>query len=63
MLGHPFEAGAPNATPVNNKREALLPWQVPEDFLVDFPIKFDAQSYEPYFLPLKMAYGKDMTQA
>ncbi len=61
MLGHPFQKGAPNAAPVPNDRQALLPWQKPEDYIVDFPITFDANRYAPLFLPLKMAYGKDMT--
>ena len=60
MLGRPFTADTPVATPAENNRQALLPWQRPEDYVVDFPIKFEADSYQPYFLPLKMAYGKNM---
>jgi hypothetical protein len=61
MLGHPFKLGAPHAAPVETDRPALLPWERPEDFVVDYPVHFDAASYEPYFLPLPLAYGKDMS--
>jgi hypothetical protein len=62
MLGHPFEAGKPKDSPIQNGKEALIPWQKPEDFAVDVPISFKKDQYMPYFLPLKMAYGKDMTE-
>ncbi len=62
LVGHPFQLGAPSVIPMLNKKKALLPWQKPEDCAVDLPIKFDDKIYMPYFLPLKMAYGKDMTE-
>ncbi|HEY9681697.1 MAG TPA: hypothetical protein V6C86_08950 [Oculatellaceae cyanobacterium] len=63
MLGHKFQLAAPNATPVANDRQALLPWEKPEDYVVDFPVSFNKDTYQPYFLPLKLAYGKDMALA
>jgi hypothetical protein len=63
MLGHPFTLGTPHATPVTNNRQAVLPWEKPEDYIVDFPINFNKGKYQPLFLPLKLAYGKDMTTA
>lgn len=62
MLGHPFETGKPKDSPIQNGKEAVLPWQKPEDYAVDVPITFKTEQYMPYFLPLKMAYGKDMTE-
>jgi hypothetical protein len=62
MLGHPFEAGKTKDSPIQNGKEAVIPWQKPEDFAVDVPISFKKEQYMPYFLPLKMAYGKDMTE-
>jgi hypothetical protein len=61
MLGRPFILGAPHAAPVETEAPGLLPWEHPEDYIVDYPVHFDAATYEPYFLPLPMAYGKDMS--
>lgn len=64
LLGHPFDIdAAPHAIPVNNHREALTPWQHPQDYLVDVPLSFDAKKYMPLFLPLKLAYGYNMKKA
>jgi hypothetical protein len=62
MMGHPFDSGTPVSTQMKNSKQGLLPWQKPEDYAVDVPITFDAKQYMPYFLPLKMAYGQDMTE-
>jgi hypothetical protein len=62
LVGHPFQIGPTKVTPMKNEKQALLPWQKPEDCAVDVPITFDAKNYMPYFLPLKMAYGQDMTE-
>jgi hypothetical protein len=63
MMGHPFDYGTPVSTQMKNTKQGLLPWQKPEDYAVDVPITFDAKQYMPYFLPLKMAYGQEMTEA
>jgi hypothetical protein len=62
MTGHPFEFGAPSMVRLKNDREALLPWQKPEDTAVDVPITFNPKVYAPLFLPLPMAYGETMTE-
>jgi hypothetical protein len=60
MLGHRVQLGAPHATPVTTDRTALIPWERPEDYVVDYPVHFERTIYQPYFLPLPLAYGKDM---
>jgi hypothetical protein len=60
MLGHRVQLGAPHATPVTTERTAVVPWERPEDYVVDYPVHFERTIYEPYFLPLPLAYGKDM---
>lgn len=62
ITGHPFQMGKLELFRMQNDVQALLPWQKPEDTVVDVPVTFDPQKYQPYFLPLKMAYGKPMTQ-
>ncbi|MBP7861696.1 hypothetical protein KA183_08435 [bacterium] len=64
MMKHPFSTGEAKskAIPATVKSKTPIPWEVPEDFSVDVPIKFDKE-YEPKFLPLKMAYGIIMKQA
>jgi hypothetical protein len=60
MLGHPAQLGAPHAAPVATDRPALVPWERPEDYVVDYPVHFEKTIYQPYFLPLPLAYGKNM---
>jgi hypothetical protein len=62
MTGHPFATGTPSAHVLVNDRPALLPWQKPQDYVIDVPIAFDAHAYAPLFLPLPMAYGDKMTK-
>ncbi|HEY9868900.1 MAG TPA: hypothetical protein V6D08_07020, partial [Candidatus Obscuribacterales bacterium] len=61
LVGHPFEIGRPRIMPVKDNTPYVLPWEVPESAFVDVPLSFDAGSYSPLFLPLKLAYGQDMT--
>lgn len=63
LVNHPFSSGEPQAKaiPATVKAKTPIPWEVPEDFSVDIPLKFD-QGYRPLFLPLKMAYGIVMSQ-
>lgn len=63
ITGHPFRTGKPKEIRMKNKKEALLPWQKPEDFAVDVPIEFDPAVYAPLFLPLSMAYGHEMKES
>jgi hypothetical protein len=60
MLGHPAQLGAPHAAPVATDRPAIVPWERPEDYVVDYPVHFEKTIYQPYFLPLPLAYGKNM---
>jgi len=62
MIGKPFELGKPTMFKIRNKAQALIPWQKPEDTVVDIPVTFDAKKYMPYFLPLAMAYGQKMSE-
>lgn len=64
MMKHPFSTGefVSKPIPATVKSKTPIPWEVPEDFSVDVPIKFD-KGYEPKFLPLKMAYGIVMKKA
>ncbi len=65
-MGRPFEFGSMLVAPVthpNKNQITLLPWQKPEDVIVDLDISFDEARYLPLFLPLKMAYGIPMQEA
>ncbi len=64
-MGKPFEFKNPVVSPVvtkGKKNVSPLPWQKPEDVVVDLDISFDRERYMPMFLPLKMAYGIPMSK-
>lgn len=63
MTGHDFEIGKANTKHLENAAQYFVPWERPEDNVVDVPISFNASKYMPVFLPLPMAYGKKMTEA
>jgi hypothetical protein len=63
LVGHPFEVGRARVMHVKDSTPYVLPWEVPESAFVDVPLSFNASSYSPLFLPLKLAYGQDMTLA
>lgn len=63
LLGHPFIVGEINATPVASPPQARhgVPFEHPEDYIVNVQLEFDQDKYSPLFLPLPMSYGKSMT--
>jgi len=65
VMGRPFTYGALSETAIKHpdkKQVTILPWQKPEDVVVDLEISFDDSRYAPLFLPLKMAYGIPMSE-
>lgn len=62
LVGHDFSMGKPVVHPLKKEAKHVLPWEKPEDTVVDIPLTFDKQKYQPLFLPLKMAYGHEMTE-
>lgn len=65
MTGHDFQYSLGKAKSIEASDEAKkgsVPWQSPEDVVIDVDLKFD-QNYQPLFLPVFMAYGKDMTES
>ena len=63
LLGHPVIVGEMHATPVASPPQARhgVPFEHPEDYIVNVQLKFDKDKYSPLFLPLPMSYGKSMT--
>jgi hypothetical protein len=60
LMGRPFAIGKFTETPIKHPDKnhiTVLPWQQPEDVIVDVDLSFDESRYAPLFLPLKMAYG------
>jgi len=64
LLGRPFNAGDLSKSSIASPAQAKhgVPWEEPEDYLVDVPISFDKDKYSPIFIPLPMAYGKAMSE-
>ncbi len=66
MMGRPFTVGTVKETPIKHPDKdhiTILPWQQPEDVIVDIDLTFEEARYAPFFLPLPMAYGIPMTEA
>jgi len=63
LVGHPFDIGRARTTWVADNTPYILPWEVPESTFVDVPLTFEPAGYSPYFLPLHLAYGQDLTVA
>lgn len=60
LFGHDFASRitATRAVPTKEKFQGSnLPWEQPESTEVDVALDFARKSYQPYFLPLDMAYG------
>lgn len=65
LIGKPFSYRIERATRLSRSVEAgsgTLPWEQPQDVIVDVVVDFN-RGYQPYFLPLAMAYGKEMSEA
>jgi len=64
LMGKPFDIGTAVNQPLKNAKQVggfNLPWEIPEDSVIDVPISFDEKKYMPLFLPLDMAYGEDIS--
>ncbi len=63
MMGRQFGFGGERVIPIENENRAggILPWQTPEDVVADVNLSFNEGKFQPYLLPLKMAYGEQMT--
>jgi hypothetical protein len=63
LLGHPFNIGRLSKKLVPSSPQAShgIPWEAPEDYVVNIQINFDESKYSPIFIPLPMAYGKTIT--
>ncbi len=61
LVGHQFTASMPRVSYMKNDRSYILPWERPEDSSVDMDLDFATSNYKPFFLPLPLAYGKDMS--
>ena len=62
LLGHPFTIKQPIVTKIQSPPEAKhgIPWEHPDDYVADVPLEFNSHKYSPIFLPLALAYGKNM---
>ncbi|MBC7997418.1 MAG: hypothetical protein IAF58_05725 [Leptolyngbya sp.] len=60
-VGRKFSIGTPVVHQVNKPTKHVVPWERPEDTVVDVPIKFEPND-RPYFLPMRMAYGYRMSE-
>ncbi|MBZ0184900.1 MAG: hypothetical protein K8F91_01520, partial [Candidatus Obscuribacterales bacterium] len=64
MIGHPFDFRIEKSTILKASVESgkgTLPWQQPQDVIIDVLIEFK-KGYQPYFLPLKTAYGLPLSR-
>ncbi len=63
IMGKDFELGNSKfqKIPTQSDAKSIVPWEKPEDVVVDVPIVF-SKGYQPLFLPLPMAYGQSMTE-
>jgi hypothetical protein len=65
LMGRPFKYDNLQETAIKHPDKnnvSILPWQKPEDVVVDLDLSFDQSRYAPMFLPLNMAYGIPMTE-
>ncbi len=63
LIGHPFTIGEIGTKLIKSPPQSRhgVPWEYPEDYLVDVQLSFDKIKYSPLFLPLPLAYGKPMS--
>lgn len=62
LVGKDFQTGPPQAHKIATTAKATTWMDNPEDWEVDIPITFAKDGYRPYFLPLDMAYGYEMSE-
>lgn len=63
LMGQKFELGAIRVKKIESKVVAKTVLDNPEDFEVDIPLKFKEGVYQPYFLPIDLAYGHEISQS
>ena len=65
LMGRSFRHDNEKVTPIEHTGKGnagnILPWQMAEDVVADVDLLFPEKGYRPMFLPLKMAYGQEMT--
>lgn len=58
-----YSMGKPLAIETSEEaKKGSVPWQAPEDVVIDVKIDFNKNDFMPLFLPVNMAYGKDMSE-
>jgi hypothetical protein len=64
LLGQKFTIGrsSTKALPFNGEKYTM-PWDKPEDVVVYVPLTFQDANSRPYFLPMDMAFGKEVSSA
>lgn len=62
LMGRKFELGPIRVKKIESKVVAKTVLDKPEDFEVDVPLKFKEGVYQPYFLPIDLAYGHEISQ-
>lgn len=66
LMGRPFKYSNMHETAIKHPDKnavTILPWQKPEDVIVDVDLQLEESRYAPLFLPLNMAYGIPMTES
>jgi hypothetical protein len=63
LLGHPFQNNSLKEVKLKENQPYLLPWDKPESVYIYVPIIFDPNVYSPLFIPLDMAYKKEISEA
>lgn len=63
LVGHDFQAGPQSKTELHEKFRYTFPWEKPVSFSVSVPLKFEQTRYSPVYLPLPMAFGRDLSLA
>ena len=64
LFGQKFDIGQATVKKLPyNGEKYMMPWDKPEDTVVFLPITFPDRASQPYFLPLDMGFGLDMTEA
>jgi hypothetical protein len=66
LMGRPFKYSNMQQTAIKHPDKnavTILPWQKPEDVIVDVDLTLNESRYAPMFLPLNMAYGIPMDES
>jgi hypothetical protein len=63
LVGHNFQVGPLAKTELHEKFRYTFPWEKPTSFSVSVPLLFEAARYSPIFLPLSLAFGRNLELA